>query len=54
MKLFEIGDICIKDPASDVGAINQRHLCALYTNKSSDFELIHGLLDFIMNRLGFK
>ena len=32
MKLFEVGDICVKDPKSEVGAKNLRHLAALYTN----------------------
>ena len=36
---------------SDVGAENRRHLCALNYNKSPGFEVIHGLLDRIMQLL---
>ena len=33
---------------TDVGARNERHMCAVNYNKSSGFEVIHGLLDRIM------
>lgn len=36
---------------SDVGARNYRHLCAVYYNKNPGFEVIHGLLDRIMQLL---
>lgn len=36
---------------SDVGARNYRHLCAVYYNKNPGFEIIHGLLDRIMQLL---
>ncbi|RMC02183.1 hypothetical protein DUI87_21350 [Hirundo rustica rustica] len=48
LKLFEISDIVVKDPSTDVGARNYRHLCAIYYNKSPGFEIIHGLLDRVM------
>ncbi|NWR87610.1 SYFB ligase, partial [Furnarius figulus] len=51
LKLFEISDIVVKDPNTDVGARNYRHLCAIYYNKSPGFEIIHGLLDRIMQLL---
>ncbi|OXB83072.1 UNVERIFIED_CONTAM: hypothetical protein H355_016636 [Colinus virginianus] len=51
LKLFEISDIVVKDPTKDVGARNYRHLCALYYNKSPGFEIIHGLLDRVMQLL---
>ncbi|XP_027541907.1 phenylalanine--tRNA ligase beta subunit [Neopelma chrysocephalum] len=51
LKLFEISDIVVKDPNTDVGARNYRHLCAIYYNKSPGFEIIHGLLDRIMQVL---
>ncbi|KAJ8796089.1 hypothetical protein J1605_018237 [Eschrichtius robustus] len=47
LKLFEISDIVRKDSSRDVGARNYRHLCAVYYNKNSGFEIIHGLLDKI-------
>ncbi|XP_029473170.1 phenylalanine--tRNA ligase beta subunit-like [Rhinatrema bivittatum] len=52
LKLFEISDIVVKDPTKDVGARNQRHLCAVYYNKNPGFEVIHGLLDRTMQLLG--
>ncbi|NXH22457.1 SYFB ligase, partial [Bucco capensis] len=51
LKLFEIADIVLKDPNTDVGARNYRHLCAVYYNKSPGFEIIHGLLDRVMQLL---
>ena len=36
---------------SDVGARNYGHLCAVYYNKNPGFEIIHGLLDRIMQLL---
>ncbi|KAJ7424106.1 Phenylalanine--tRNA ligase beta subunit [Willisornis vidua] len=35
----------------NVGARNYRHLCAIYYNKSPGFEIIHGLLDRVMQLL---
>ncbi|KAL8187764.1 UNVERIFIED_CONTAM: hypothetical protein K2H54_055646 [Gekko kuhli] len=51
LKLFEISDIVVKDSTKDVGARNHRHLCAVYHNKNPGFEVIHGLLDRVMQLL---
>lgn len=51
MKLFEISDIVLKDSKADVGARNQRNIIAVYYNKSPGFEIIHGLLDRVMQLL---
>ncbi|XP_044288861.1 phenylalanine--tRNA ligase beta subunit [Varanus komodoensis] len=51
LKLFEISDIVLKDSTKDVGARNHRHLCAVYYNKNPGFEVIHGLLDRVMQLL---
>ncbi|XP_072474040.1 phenylalanine--tRNA ligase beta subunit isoform X1 [Notamacropus eugenii] len=51
LKLFEISDIVLKDSSRDVGARNHRHLCAVYYNKSPGFEVVHGLLDRVMQLL---
>jgi len=51
MKLFEISDVVLKDSTTDVGAKNERHLCALNYNKSMGFESVHGLLDRVMQLL---
>ncbi|XP_064157610.1 phenylalanine--tRNA ligase beta subunit [Anguilla rostrata] len=51
LKLFEISDVVLKDDTRDVGARNSRRLCAVYYNKSPGFEVIHGLLDRVMQLL---
>ncbi|KAM6177829.1 phenylalanine--tRNA ligase beta subunit isoform 2-T2 [Rhynchocyon petersi] len=51
LKLFEISDIVVKDSSRDVGARNYRHLCAVYYHRSPGFEIIHGLLDRVMQLL---
>ncbi|CAL1269419.1 unnamed protein product [Larinioides sclopetarius] len=51
MKLYEIADVVVKDDSKDVGARNERRLCAVYYNKKPGFEIIHGLLDRIMQLL---
>merc|ERR1711963_232605 len=51
MKLFEISDVVLKDDSKDVGAKNQRKLCALNYNMTPGFETIHGLLDRVMQLL---
>jgi phenylalanyl-tRNA synthetase beta chain len=51
LKLFEISDVVFKDESCDVGARNQRRLCAVYCDTASGFELVHGLLDRTMQLL---
>ncbi|KAH9553652.1 hypothetical protein CY35_08G023200 [Sphagnum magellanicum] len=52
IKLFEVSDIVRLDTEEDVGAANHRHLAALYCNLNSGFEVIHGLVDRIMEIVG--
>lgn len=54
LKLFEISDVIYKDNKKDVGARNERQLCAIYYSKNSGFEVIHGLLDNVMQLLEIK
>ncbi|KAF0688247.1 Aste57867_20117 [Aphanomyces stellatus] len=54
LKLFEISDVVVLDPASDVGAKNIRRLCGLYTGQTDGFEVIHGLVDRVMQLIGVK
>lgn len=53
INLFEISDICYRSDEVDVGAKNQRCLCALRVDTTAGFEKIHGLLDrvMLMNRV---
>jgi hypothetical protein len=39
IKLFEITDVVLKDPTSDVGASNRRHLVALHGGITSGKQL---------------
>uniref|UniRef100_A0AAY5KNC6 Phenylalanine--tRNA ligase beta subunit n=1 Tax=Esox lucius TaxID=8010 RepID=A0AAY5KNC6_ESOLU len=54
LRLFEISDVVLKDETKDVGAKNNRRLCAVYYNKSPGFEVIHGLMDRVMQLLEVK
>ncbi|KAB1279159.1 Phenylalanine--tRNA ligase beta subunit [Camelus dromedarius] len=47
---FQVSDKKAKT-YEDVGARNYRHLCAVYYNKNPGFEIIHGLLDRVMQLL---
>lgn len=51
LKLFEVSDVVKKDSSRDVGAKNIRHLCAVHQAKTSGYEVIHGLLDRLMQLL---
>lgn len=51
LKLFEISDVVFKDNNDEIGAVNQRRLCALYCGKTTGFEIVHGLLDRTMQLL---
>ncbi|GJU10595.1 phenylalanine--tRNA ligase beta subunit, cytoplasmic [Tanacetum coccineum] len=52
IKIFEVGDTAVLDETKDVGARNCRQLTALYCGATSGFELIHGLVDRIMEVTG--
>lgn len=51
VKLFEVGDVVRLDDSRDVGARNSRRLLALYSNTKAGFEVVHGLLDRVMEVL---
>lgn len=52
LKLFEISDVILLDPSRETGARNERHLVAVYCNKEAGFEIIHGLLNRVMEVVG--
>lgn len=54
VKIFELGDVVIRDPASEVGARNKRLLSVAYSNTTSGFQMVHGVLDTLLEKLGFK
>lgn len=51
LKLFEIADVILKDDDAEVGARNERRLCAVNCNKNAGFEVVHGILDRVMQVL---
>ncbi|RIB10673.1 beta subunit of phenylalanyl-tRNA synthetase [Gigaspora rosea] len=51
IKVFEVSDVVFKDNSFERLARNERHVCAIYCNKVSGFEIIHGLLNRIMDML---
>ncbi|XP_073817618.1 phenylalanine--tRNA ligase beta subunit [Musca autumnalis] len=51
LKLFEISDVVVPDDDTEVGARNERRLCAVNCNKTAGFEVVHGLLDRVMQLL---
>ncbi|KAK2419731.1 phenylalanine--tRNA ligase beta subunit, cytoplasmic [Trifolium repens] len=53
IKIFEVGDIAILAD-NDVGAKNQRKLAALYCGANAGFEIIHGLVDRVMEKNGIN
>eukprot|EP00127_Corallochytrium_limacisporum_P000162 Clim_evm23s6 gene=Clim_evmTU23s6 len=48
LKIFEAGDVVLKDSSNDTGARNQRNLCTAVYGTKSNFEVIHGLCDRLM------
>lgn len=48
IRVFESGDIVLKDPSLERGAYNQRRWSAIYAGKTSGFEYVQGLLGKIM------
>ncbi|XP_055534627.1 phenylalanine--tRNA ligase beta subunit [Wyeomyia smithii] len=51
LKLFEVSDVVLADQDTEVGARNERRVCAVNCNKTAGFEIVHGLLDRVMQLL---
>ncbi|CAN8071278.1 unnamed protein product [Agarophyton chilense] len=54
VRLFEVGDVVLKDKNSEVLACNRRKVAAIYCAQSAGFEVIQGLLENVLNTLGLK
>ena len=52
LKLFEISDVILPDPKSETGCRNERHLAAVQCSRETEFELMHGLLNRVMDLMG--
>lgn len=51
IKVFECGDIVLKNAELERGAFNQRNWSAIYAGKTSGFEFVQGLLGKIMQTM---
>lgn len=51
IKIFESSDVVFKDKTQERQAKNVRHAAALWCNRTAGFEVVHGLLDRIMQIL---
>ena len=51
MRLFEISDVVLLAPSRACGAANARRLVAVNCDRSAGFEVVHGLLNRMMEVL---
>jgi phenylalanyl-tRNA synthetase beta chain len=51
-QIIQVSDVILLSKAHDVGARNERRIIAVYSNKESGFEVVHGLLNRIMEIFG--
>lgn len=54
IKVFESTDVVFKDLGLERQARNARHAAAIWCNKTAGFEIVHGLLDKVMETLEVK
>ena len=53
-KIFEISDVVLIEDSNEVGAANKRRLCFAYSNTVSGFEVLQGMLDKLMKKVGLE
>lgn len=51
LKVFEVSDIALQAPEAERRSCNHRRLGAVYVDRKAGFEVVHGLLDRIMQIL---
>ena len=51
-KIFEISDVVLIDKDNEVGAANRRKLCFGYANTVSSMEIVQGMVDLLMKKIG--
>ena len=51
-RIFEISDVVLIDKDNEVGASNRRKLCFAYTNTISSMEIVQGMVDLLMKKIG--
>lgn len=52
VRIFEVSDVAVQDASQERKARNERKVAGLWCNKTAGFEVVHGLLDRIMQILG--
>lgn len=52
LRLFEVSDVILLDTQTAVGARNERRLIAVQAAREAGFEVLHGLLNRVMDVLG--
>lgn len=52
LALAQVGDVVLLDPSRETGARNERRVVAVLAAKEGTFEVIHGLLNRLMEVLG--
>lgn len=52
IRLFEVGDVVLKDVKAEVLAKNRRKVAAIYCSTQAGFEVIQGLLEHVMTTMG--
>ncbi len=53
-KVFELSDCVVLEADSETGARNVRKVAAMVLDHNSNFQVVHGLLDLIMTKVGAK
>ena len=51
-RIFEISDVVLVDKNNEVGAANRRKLCFAYANTVSSMEIVQGMVDLLMKKIG--
>lgn len=51
MRLFEVSDVILLTGDKGCGAANRRRLVAVHCDRAASFEVIHGLLNRVMEVL---
>ena len=51
-RIFEISDVVLIDKNNEVGAANRRKLCFAYANTVSSMEIVQGMVDLLMKKIG--
>ena len=51
-RIFEISDVVLTDKENETGASNRRKLCFAYANTTSAMEIIQGMVDLLMKKIG--